>query len=123
MSKNLSNKNITLPGDFNMTLEDKNVNFTETFSFEHLINESNSFKGIPSFIDLIMTYRKSYFKNTCVTVTGVSNFSLKSQILKALPKMKTNRNQKTFDEKRFNEDVKSKVQGRTKYMRKTLVFM
>ena len=56
-----------------------------------------------------MTYRKSYFKNTCVTVTGISNFSLKSQILKALPKMRTYRNQKTFDKKRFNEDVKSKL--------------
>ena len=56
-----------------------------------------------------MTYRKSYFKNTCVTVTGISNFSLKSQILKTLPKMKTYRNQKTFDKKRFNEDVKSKL--------------
>ena len=92
-----------------MTLKDKNVNFTETFSFEHLINESNSFKGSPSCIDLIMIYRKSHFKNTCETVTGISNFSLKSQILKALPKMKTYRNQKTFDEKRFNDDVKSKL--------------
>ena len=48
-------------------------------------------------------------KKTCVTVTGMSNFSLKSQILKALPKMKTYRNQETFDEKEFNEDVKSKL--------------
>ena len=63
-----------------MTLEDKNVNFTETFSFEHLISESNSSKGSPSCIDLIITYRKSHFKNTCVTVTGISIFSLKSQI-------------------------------------------
>ena len=98
-----------MPGDFNITLEDKNVTFTESFSFEHLINESNSFKRSPSCIDLIMTYRKSHFKNTCVTVTEICNFSLKSQILKALPKMKTYRNQKTFDEKRFNEDVKSKL--------------
>ena len=69
-----------------MTLEDKNVNLTETFSFEYLINESNSFKGSPSCIDLIMTYRKSYFKNNFVTVTRLSNFSLKSQMLKALQK-------------------------------------
>ena len=68
-----------------MTLEDKNVNFTETFSFEHLINESNKFKESPSCADLIMTYRKSYFKNTCVTVTRISNFSLKSQIVKTIP--------------------------------------
>ena len=92
-----------------MNLEDKNVIFTESFSFEHLINESNSFKGTESCMDLIMTYRKLYFKNSCVTVTGISNFSLNSQILKAVPKMKTYRNQKTFDEKRFSEDVKSKL--------------
>ena len=91
--KIFQDENITLSGDFNMTLEDKNVNFTETFSFEHLINESNSLKGSPSCIDLIMTYRKSYLKNACVTVTGISNFSLKSQILKALSKTKTYRNQ------------------------------
>ena len=58
---------------------------------------------------------ESYFKNTCVTVTGISDFhkltavSLKSQILKAPPKIKTYRNYKTFDENRFNEDLKSKL--------------
>ena len=32
--------NITLPGDFDMTPEDKNLqNFTDTFSLEHLINQ------------------------------------------------------------------------------------
>ena len=29
--KIFQDENITLSGDFNMTLEDKNVNFTETF--------------------------------------------------------------------------------------------
>ena len=106
----------TLLGDFNMTPEEKNLeHFTDTFSLEHLINEPTCFKGSPSCIDLIMTNRKSYFKNTCVTVTGISDFhkltavSLKSQILKATPKIKTYRNYKTFDENRFNEDLKSKL--------------
>ena len=114
MLKNLSRyldsyENITLLGDFNMTPEDKNLeHFTDTFSLEHLINEPTCFKGSPSCIDLIMTNRKSYFKNTCVTVTGISDFhkltavSLKSQILKAPPKIKAYRNYKTFDENRFN---------------------
>ena len=107
MSKNLSRyldsyENITLLGDFNMTPEDKNLeHFTDTFSLEHLINEPTCFKGSPSCIDLIMTNRKSYFKNTCVTVTGIS------KILKAPQKIKTYRNYKTFDENRFNEDLKS----------------
>ena len=55
---------------------------------------------------------KIILKNTCVTVTGISDFhklaavSLKSQILKAPPKTKTYRNYTTFDENRFNQDVK-----------------
>ena len=121
MSKNLSRyldsyENITLLGDFNMTPEDKNLeHFIDIFSLEHLINEPTYFKGSPSCIDLIMTHRKSYFKNTCATVTGISDFhkltsvSLKSQILKAPPKIKTYKNYKTFDENRFNEDLKSKL--------------
>ena len=105
---------ISLLGDFNMTPEDKNLqHFTDTFSLEHLINEPTCFEGKPSCIDLNITNRKSYFKNTCVIVAGISDFhkltavSLKSQILKAPPKMKTYRNYKTFDENRFNEDLKS----------------
>ena len=99
-----------------MTTEDKNLqHFIDTFSLERLVNEPTCFKGSPSCIDLIITNRKSYFKNTCITVTGISDFhkltavSLKSQILKAPPKIKTYRNYKTFDENRFNEDLKSKL--------------
>ena len=121
MSKNLSRyldsyENITLSGDFNMTPEDKNLqHFTDTFSLEHLINEPTCFKGSPSCIDLIITNRKSYFKNTCVTVTEVSDFhkltavSLRYQILMSPLKIKTYRNYKAFDENRFNEDLKSKL--------------
>ena len=103
-------------GDLNMTLKVKNLpHFTDTFSLDHLINEPTCFQGYPRCIDLVITNRKSYLKNTCVTVTGISDFheltavSLKSQILKALPKIKTYRNYKTFDENRFNKDLKSKI--------------
>ena len=121
MLKNVSRyldsyENITLLGDFNMTSKNKNLqHFTDTFSLEHLINEPTCFKGSPSCIDLIITNRKSYFKNTFVTATGISVFhklttvSLKSQILNAPHKIKTNRNFKTFDKDRFNEDLKSKL--------------
>ena len=91
-----SYENITLLGDFNITPEDKNFqHFTDTFSLEHLINEPTCSKGSPSCIDLIITNRKSYFKNTSVTITGISDFHkhtaviLKSQNLKAPPKIKT----------------------------------
>ena len=78
-----------------MTPEDKNLqNFTDTFSFEHLIKEPTCFKGTASCIDLIITNRKSYFKDAYVTATGKSDFhklmvvSLKSEILKTLQKIK-----------------------------------
>ena len=64
---------------------------------------------------LVITNRKSYFKNTCATRTGMSGFhklmavSLKSQILKTPPKIRTYRNYKAFDSNRFNEDLKSKL--------------
>ena len=80
--------NISLLVDFNMNPEDKNLqHFTDTFSLEHLINEPTCFKESPSSKDLIITNRKSYFKNTFVTVTEISDFhkltavTLKSQIL------------------------------------------
>ena len=99
-----------------MNPEDKNLqHFIDTFSLEHLINEPTCFKGSRSYIYLIFTNRKLYLKSTCVTVTGMSDFhklmavSLKSEILKAPPKIKAYRNYKTFDENRFNEDLKSKL--------------
>ena len=54
-------------------------------------------------------------KSTCVTTTGISDFhkltevSLKSHILKAPPKKKFYRNYHSFDENKFNEDLKSKL--------------
>ena len=53
-------------------------------------------------IDLIFTNKKLYLKNTCVA-------AVTSQILKILPKIKTYRNYNTFDENRFNENLKSKL--------------
>ena len=56
---------------------------------------------------MIINNRKSYFKNTCVTVIGTSDFpkprtaNLKSQTSKA--------SRKTFAETKFNDDLKSKL--------------
>ena len=81
MSKNClryldSYENIAFLEDFNKTPEDKNLqHFTNTFSIEHLINEPTCFKGNPTCKDLIITNKKSYFKNTCVTATGISDFN------------------------------------------------
>ena len=59
-----------LLGDYNMTPEDTNLqHFRDSFNLENLIHEATCFKGLPSCIDLIITNRKAYFKNTCVTTT------------------------------------------------------
>ena len=78
-----------------MTPENTNLqHFTDSFNLGNLIHEATCFKGPPSCIDLIITNRKPYFKNTCMTVTGMSDFhkltaiSLKSQELKACIKRK-----------------------------------
>ena len=87
--------NILLLGDFNTNLENKNLqHLTDSSNLENSIHEATCFKGLVSCIDLIMTNRKSYFKITCVTVTGISvihkliGVSVKSQILKVPPKRK-----------------------------------
>ena len=60
-----------------------------------LFLENSCFKGSPCCIDLIITNRKSYFKNTFVTATGIFDshkltaVSLKSQILKSPSKIET----------------------------------
>ena len=99
-----------------MTLEDKNLQyFTDTFRLEYLINESTCFKKSPACIDLLITNRKSYFKNTCVTVSGIFDFhkftvvGLKPQILKTPQIIYTYRDYRIFGENRFNEDLKSKL--------------
>lgn len=89
-----SYENITLLGNSNMTPVDKILqHFTDCSIPENLINEPTCFKGNSSCMDFIITNRKSYFKNTFVTITGISDFrkltavSLKSQILKAHPRL------------------------------------
>ena len=66
-------------------------------------------------MDLFITNRKLYFKNTCVTGTGMSDFhnltavSLRFQVLKAPAKHKFYRNYKNFDQDNFNKDLKLKL--------------
>ena len=58
-----------------MTPENTNLqHFTDSFNLENLINEATCFKGLPSCIDLIITNRKPYYENNCVTTTGMSDF-------------------------------------------------
>ena len=55
-------ENEILLRNFNMTLEDKNLQLFHYFNSEHLIKKPTCFKGFPSSIDLITTNKKVYFK-------------------------------------------------------------
>ena len=108
--------NIVLLGGFKITPGNTNLqHFTDSFKVENLIPEATCFIGLPSCIDLIITNRKPYFKNTCMTTIGMSGFykltavSLESQVLKALAKCNFYRNYKNFDEDNFNKDLKLKL--------------
>ena len=96
-----------------MTWEDKSLQlFADSFNLEHLIKKPTCFKGSPSFIDLIVTNRRAYFKKACILETGILDFhkltavNLKSQILKAPPKRNWCKDYKVFDENNFNNDLK-----------------
>ena len=84
--------------DSHMTPESTNLqHFTYSFNLENLIHETACAKGLPSCIDFTITNKKTYFKNTCVTETWISDFhkltaaSLKSEVLKAPVKCKFRR--------------------------------
>ena len=100
--------------------------FANTFNLEHLIKKPTCFKGSPSCIDLIITNRKAYFKKACILETRISDFykltsvSLKSKVLKALPKRKLYRDYKAFNENSFHNDRKPKLDSVcTNLLRKT----
>ena len=92
-----------------MTRENTNLQLLTTFNLENLIFEATCFKGLSSCTDLTITNGKSYFKNTCVATTGMSDFdkltaaTLKSQVLRAAAKCKFYTNYKNFDDYNFNK--------------------
>ena len=117
MSKNISRyldsyENITLLGDFNVTPEEETYNIYRYFQSWTSDKWTNLLQRKSKLHRSHYHQWKIILKNTCVTVTGISDFhklaavSLKSQVLKAPPKTKTYRNYTTFDENRFNQDVK-----------------
>ena len=109
-------ENVILLGEFNMTTEDKKLQFLEdSFNLDRLIKKQICFEGFHSCIDLIIPNRKAYFKRTCILETGISDFhkltvvSLKSQTLNAPPKRKLYIDYKAFDGNSFNNDLKTKL--------------
>ena len=103
-------------GDFN--LEPTNpvmINFMDSQNFTNLIKNNRCFKGVGSFIDLILTNRKYCFKNSSSYETGISDhhhliFSImKTTFASEEPKKFVYRDYKTFPHENFKNDLLSKT--------------
>ena len=94
-----------LIGDFNLTIDNKSLeNFMTTFDLECLIKKPTCFQSSnPTCIDLILTNKKEFFKNTDVIEVGIPNHhsliatDLKSLLLKGNAKTKLYRDYNSFN--------------------------
>ena len=101
-------------GDFNMDASHTQLStFMEHYNYYNLIKNNTCFKGDGSCIDLILTNRKYYFKNTSSFETGISEHHrliysmLKTTFEKEESKKVTYRNYKQFQWKNFEKDLTS----------------
>ena len=106
-------ENFMLIGDLNFTVEKKNFEvFMNTFDLECLTKKPACFQSTsPSCIDLILTNKKEFFKNSDVLEVGISDHhslivtALRSQLVKGNAKTKLYRDYNSFDLKLFKEDL------------------
>ena len=106
-------ENIILIGDFNLTVESKNLDvFMNKFDLECLIRKPACFQPTsPSCIDLILTTKKEFFKNSHVLEARISDrhslvvTALRSQLVKGNAKTNLYRDYKPFDAKLSKEDL------------------
>ena len=83
-----------------------------TFDLECLIKKPTCFQSTsPDCIDLILTNKKEFFKNSDVLEVGISDHhslivtALRSQLVKGIAKTKLYRDYNLFDIKLFKEDL------------------
>ena len=111
----LTNK---LPGDFNMTIENKNLEaFMNSFGLECLIKKLTCFQSKnPSYIDLILTNKNDLFKNSVLDF-GISDHlsfiitALKSQLVKGSTKTKLYRDHSEFNVANFKAELADKLES------------
>ena len=69
--------NIMVIGDFNSQMEETSLKeFCDTYNLENLIKEPTCFKNPcnPTLIDMFLTNRVNFFKNSSVIETGISDY-------------------------------------------------
>ena len=114
-------ENFVLLGDFNMSTENPNLkNFMCSFDLESLINSSTCYKSInPTCIDLILTNKKNLFVKSATFETGLADrhkqmkTTLRKTISKGNSKKMFYRDYKRFDQKKFETELKLKINSQT----------
>ena len=106
-------ENFVLLGDFNLPTENSNLkNFIRSFDLESLINSPTCYKSTnPSCIDLILTNKKNHFMKPAAFETGLSNHH--KLITTVLRKTISKGNYKRFDKKKFETELKFKLNSQT----------
>ena len=108
-----------LIGDFNMTIENKNLEFfMNSFGLESLIKKPTCFQSKnPSCIDLILTNKNYLLKNSNVLEVGISDHhgliitALKSQLVKGNAKRKLYRDYSEFNMNSFRAELDDKLKS------------
>ena len=114
-------ENFVLLGDFNLSTENPNLkNFMCSFDLESLINSPTCYKSTnPSCIDLILTNKQNHFMKSATFETGLSDHHklittiLRKTISKGNSKKMFYRDYKRFDQKKFETELKFKLNSQT----------
>ena len=108
-----------LIGNFNMTIENKNLEvFMDSFGLECLIKKPTCFQSKnPSCIELILTNKADLFKNSIVLEAGISDYhslfitALKRQLVKGNAKTKLYRDYSEFNMDNFKAELDDKLKS------------
>ena len=108
-------------GDFNFSTENPNLkNFMCSFALESLIDSATCYKSInPTCIDLILTNKKNHFMSSATFEKGLSDHHklittiLRKTISKGNSKKMFYRDYKRFDQKKFETELKFKLNSQT----------
>ena len=114
-------ENLILIRDFNFSIENQHLDaLIQAYNLNNLINKSTCFQSnTPTYINLILTNKKSLFKFSNTFETGVSDHHklvstiLKSGSFKGTTKIKIYGSYKTFELENFNRILKDKLENLT----------
>ena len=114
-------ENFVFLGDFNLSSENPNLkNFMRSFDLESLINSPTCYKSTnPSCIDVVLTNKKNHFIKSAAFETGLSDHYklittiLRKTIIKGNSKKMFYSYYKRFDQKKFETELKLKLNSQT----------